>query len=194
MMGPNTSTGHLSVIYSTECQINFTLRAIEPILRTLYPSTLSQLNPFSGNRPDIVAVTSDAERRENSWIQSLSKELVYFSGCTNWYVDARTKRNTMLYPDWQWKYWLRSIFIPFSSDFVFKSSPLRSLGANSPEAKVKPVKRAFMASGLGIIFMLTILTKLSINTNENVLNVMRLKKVYGLFALVRKVVGRFNVR
>lgn len=125
MMGPNTTTGHLSVIYTTECQINFTLRVLRPIFRSLKGSWLSALNPFSRNAPDTVAVTPAAEQRENTWIQNLAKTLVWASGCSSWYVDTRTGKNTMLYPDWQWKYWLRSIFIPFKTDFVYGSSPVK---------------------------------------------------------------------
>ncbi|KAH9825645.1 L-lysine 6-monooxygenase (NADPH-requiring) [Teratosphaeria destructans] len=33
LMGPNTVTGHHSVIYTVECQINFLVRLITPILR-----------------------------------------------------------------------------------------------------------------------------------------------------------------
>lgn len=31
----------------------------------------------------------------------------------------------MLYPDWQFKYWLRSIFVPLRRDFVFRRSVVR---------------------------------------------------------------------
>ncbi|KAJ9311108.1 hypothetical protein DTO271D3_8597 [Paecilomyces variotii] len=128
MMGPNTSTGHLSVIYSTECQINFTLRVLKPILNSLYPSFLNTFFTTLGLRsagPDTVAVTPSAEENDNNWIQKEAKKLVWASGCTSWYVDARTGRNTMLYPDWQFKYWLRSIFVPMRRDFVFRRSVVR---------------------------------------------------------------------
>lgn len=115
MMGPNTTTGHLSVIYSTECQVNFSLRVLKPILQG--PSLLS-LSP----KPSSVAVTLAAEQSDNTWIQRLSKNLVWASGCTSWYIDTKTGRNTMLYPDWQFNFWLRSIFVPVKRDFVYKQS------------------------------------------------------------------------
>ncbi|KAK2765506.1 hypothetical protein FQN54_008360 [Arachnomyces sp. PD_36] len=125
MMGPNTTTGHLSVIYTTECQINFSLRVLRPILGSLSSCSLSALNPFSRKSPDTVAVTPAAEQRDNTWIQTLASKLVWATGCSSWYVDTRTGKNTMLYPDWQFKYWLRSIFIPFKTDFVYDSSPVK---------------------------------------------------------------------
>ncbi|PGH18933.1 hypothetical protein AJ80_04260 [Polytolypa hystricis UAMH7299] len=150
MMGPNTTTGHLSVIYTTECQINFTLRVIRPVLRSLHPSFLARLNPFARQAPDTVAVTPAAEKRDNTWIQTMAKNLVWASGCSSWYVDARTGRNTMLYPDWQWKYWLRSIFIPFRSDFEFSASPVQVAGKTD---KSRSGNRSLILPGLGMALM-----------------------------------------
>ncbi|KAL3462337.1 hypothetical protein BJX64DRAFT_288460 [Aspergillus heterothallicus] len=41
--GPNTATGHTSVIFTVECQINFTLKVLDPILRPLHLTTISTL-------------------------------------------------------------------------------------------------------------------------------------------------------
>lgn len=117
-MGPNTTTGHLSVIYSTECQVNFSLRVLQPVLQR--PSLVSSLIGFKP--PTSVAVTLAAEQRDNAWIQDLSKDLVWASGCTSWYIDTKTRRNTMLYPYWQFNYWWRSVFVPKNRDFVYKRS------------------------------------------------------------------------
>lgn len=155
MMGPNTATGHLSVIYTSECQINFTVRAIRPVMRSLYPSPLQALNPFGRKSCDTVAVTPRAEQEDNSWVQSALKGFVWASGCSNWYINAETGKNTMLYPDWQLKYWLRSIFIPFKSDFEFSSSEIRVMGKNSGQ-KGKPYQTYMLVgSGLGLALVAT---------------------------------------
>ena len=39
----------------------------------------------------------------------------------------------MMYPDWQWKYWLRSIFIP-KNDFVYGVSPEATKNAGKVDA------------------------------------------------------------
>ncbi len=57
---------------------------------------------------------TEAEKNDNTWIQAAAAGLVWATGCTSWYVDAVTGRNTMLYPDWQFKFWLRSIFFPWT--------------------------------------------------------------------------------
>ncbi|KIW05772.1 uncharacterized protein PV09_03628 [Verruconis gallopava] len=108
MMGPNTVNGHLSVIYSSECQINFALRMLDPVLNSIHKKW-----SIWPSRRDIatVEIKQEAEKAENSWIQRRAKELVWSSGCTNWYVEPQTGKNLMVYPHWQWHYWLRSIFI-----------------------------------------------------------------------------------
>jgi hypothetical protein len=106
MMGPNTVNGHLSVIFSSECQINFALNMLDPILRNRHRQ--------SGNAPLAVEVTQDAEDEENEWLQKRAKGLVWASGCTNWYVEPRSGKNLMVYPEWQWHFWLRSWLLDYS--------------------------------------------------------------------------------
>jgi hypothetical protein len=113
-VGPNTVTGHLSVIYTVECQINFTLRLLAPVLRSL-PSYRSRLLPsltpeFLQPAPTTVEVRHEAAIRDTEWTQRESKKLVWASGCVNWAVDEKTGMNNMMYPDWQYWFWLRSIF------------------------------------------------------------------------------------
>ncbi|KAF2192540.1 cyclohexanone 1,2-monooxygenase [Zopfia rhizophila CBS 207.26] len=120
MMGPNTVTGHLSVIYTVECQINFTLRLIAPIIKTL-PSYRSRslLPPFFRPSPGAVEVKRDAARTDSLWTQREAKKLVWSSGCINWAIDAKTGMNNMMYPDWQYWYWFRSVFFK-KQDFVYR--------------------------------------------------------------------------
>jgi hypothetical protein len=123
-MGPNTVTGHLSVIYTVECQINFTLRLLDPILKSL-PAYRSKTAPYipasilSTPTPMTVEVTPTAAANDSAWTQRESKKLVWASGCTNWAVDAKTGLNNMMYPDWQFLFWWRSVFWR-KADFVYK--------------------------------------------------------------------------
>jgi hypothetical protein len=123
-MGPNTVTGHLSVIYTVECQINFTLRLLDPILKSL-PSYRSKTAPyipaslFPCATPMTVEVTPTAAANDSAWTQRESKKLVWASGCTNWAVDAKTGLNNMMYPDWQFLFWWRSVFWR-KADFVYR--------------------------------------------------------------------------
>ncbi|KAF2643198.1 cyclohexanone 1,2-monooxygenase [Massarina eburnea CBS 473.64] len=119
LMGPNTVTGHLSVIYTIECQINFTLRLLAPIIKSLPSYRSSRLLPsLTTPRTTTVEVTPTAAIRDHEWTQREAKKLVW-SGCVNWAVDQKTGLNNMMYPDWQFLYWLRSVFWK-KADFVYR--------------------------------------------------------------------------
>ncbi|KAL9094581.1 MAG: hypothetical protein Q9165_003140 [Trypethelium subeluteriae] len=142
LMGPNTVTGHLSVIFTVECQINFTLRLLAPILRSSRPSLLSPLLPSSSN----VAVSTQAARHDSDWLQSRLTKLVWSSGCSNWALHPETGQNIMMYPDWQYMFWLRSIWVRWG-DFEY--------GVVGKEKEVKRgqdvMKRVGMVGGLTAI-------------------------------------------
>ncbi|CAI6335770.1 unnamed protein product [Periconia digitata] len=123
LMGPNTTTGHLSVIYTVECQINFILRLIDSLVRSL-PSYRTRLLPsltpsFLRPAPRTIEVTREAAQRDSAWTQKEARKLVWNSGCVNWAVDQKTGLNNMMYPDWQYLFWLRSVFWK-KSDFEYR--------------------------------------------------------------------------
>lgn len=60
-----------------------------------------------------------AARADFAWTQRQAKKLVWASGCTNWAIDPKTGLNNMMYPDWQFMFWLRSVFWR-KSDFVYR--------------------------------------------------------------------------
>ncbi|KAK7429123.1 hypothetical protein QQZ08_004338 [Neonectria magnoliae] len=119
MMGPNTLSGHLSVIYTTECQINFTMRVIKPVMKALRES--KSILPTIRSAPDIVDVKPEAEKRDIATVQEKAKQLVWATGCTSWFIEPSTGRNTIMYPDWQYRFWLRSIFIAWN-DITYRQS------------------------------------------------------------------------
>lgn len=151
-MGPNTLSGHLSVLYTTECQVNFTIRVIRPILDGLNRSMLPSL--FVTEYPESVVVTPVAERKDVAVTDHKAKQLVWATGCTSWFIDPSTGRNTIMFPDWQFKFHLRSIFIPWT-DFVYKKSPKGSL------RKVTVVPRYPLGVATASIILLGALLRLS---------------------------------
>lgn len=141
LMGPNTLSGHLSVIYTTECQINFTIRIIGPILNAIK----TELPWLAVSRPDrdIVAVKPSAEKQDIESVQQKAKRLVWATGCTSWFVDENTKRNTIMFPDWQYKFWLRSIFVRWD-DFAYRASvKFRKGTKGAPMGKMASICAAF---------------------------------------------------
>jgi cation diffusion facilitator CzcD-associated flavoprotein CzcO len=145
LMGPNTVTGHLSVIYTVECQINFILRLISPLLksktkkRSLLPSL--SLSPPT----NVVDVKASAASKDSSWMQTELKKLVWSSGCTNWALDPSTGMNIAMYPGYQFTFWLRSVFIPGGDfEWVDEKKQKRSLSVGG----WKGVRNAFTVVGL----------------------------------------------
>lgn len=120
LMGPNTVTGHLSVIYSVECQINFVLRLIDPILSSLVRAQRALLTVGQRN-VESVDVKPASAMRDSNWMQTKLKKLVWASGCTSWALDPKTGINIAMYPQYQALFWWRSIFIP-GNDFEYQSS------------------------------------------------------------------------
>lgn len=93
-MGPNAVTGHLSVIYTVECQINFTLRLLDPIFKSLSSYRSRSFIPqVLAPPPATVEVKSEAAFADSQWTQQAAKKLVWASGCVNWAVDPKTGLN-----------------------------------------------------------------------------------------------------
>lgn len=145
LMGPNTVTGHLSVIYTVECQINFLLRLIEPLIasKRRQRSILPQL--LTSPATNVVDVKAAAAKQDSAWMQSELRKLVWSSGCTNWALDPKTGMNIAMYPGYQFMFWLRSLFIP-GGDFEFVDADGRKRGLTV--GGWKGVQRAVMAVGV----------------------------------------------
>lgn len=139
MMGPNSISGHLSVVYTSECQINFTLRVIQPVMAALarqeqrqhHKSPQSKLLSWLCDRrggsgeADIVAVKPEAERLDLETTQRKAKKLVWATGCTSWAVDEGTGRNFAMYPDWQFVFWWRSWWVRWRDFELSRSGGLK---------------------------------------------------------------------
>ncbi|KAJ3960522.1 hypothetical protein N0V92_002846 [Colletotrichum tropicale] len=92
--------------------INFAMRAIAPILKALH--SRRALLPAMGKLTDVMEVTPEAEMRDINETQDKAKDLVWGTGCTSWFIDPKTNRNTIMFPDWQYKFWLRSVFVSWN--------------------------------------------------------------------------------
>ncbi|KAI0452991.1 putative monooxygenase [Xylaria acuta] len=131
IMGPNTASGHGSVTYTSECQIGFILRVIKPILDAL--KAKRSVLPVIRQKTDVVKLKPEAEQADIDMVQDRLKDLVWSSGCTSWALDPQTGRNTTMYPDFQYKYWLRSLFISWRDFELSTSKPTATaLAMKSP--------------------------------------------------------------
>ncbi|HWH46142.1 MAG TPA: NAD(P)/FAD-dependent oxidoreductase [Thermoleophilaceae bacterium] len=89
VLGPNTGTGHTSVLLMAEAQAAYVARALRH-LRSQGHGT--------------VEVTPEAEARWNDELQRRMRGTVWTSGgCQSWYLD-RNGRNTTLWPDFGFRF------------------------------------------------------------------------------------------
>ena len=93
LTGPNTGLGHTSMVFMMESQFSYVLDA----LRTMERLGLAAVEP----RPE-------AQEAFNAEVQARMPGTVWNSGgCHSWYLDAQG-RNTTLWPDFTWKFRLRT--------------------------------------------------------------------------------------
>ncbi|SCV74893.1 BQ2448_7922 [Microbotryum intermedium] len=112
LMGPNTATGHSSVIFTSEAQITMMRKLIKPILSQLKPSTTGESAPT-------VEVTAAAQEQYNKKIRNEMKKKVWEKdGGVSWYVNKETGLCTALYPFSQIHFWWNASF-PKKADFKY---------------------------------------------------------------------------
>ena len=89
LLGPNSGTGHMSVIYMAEKQAEYVLEALGELDRR----GAAALTP---RREAQDAWTDDVQRRSQGtvWLGG---------GCASWYLDDEG-RNTTLWPDYVYRY------------------------------------------------------------------------------------------
>ena len=83
--GPNAAVGHNSAVYMIEAQIDYILGAL-------------QYQRAEGD--PVLAVTAEAERSYVEFVDGLSASTVWMTGgCDSWYLDPRSGRLTLIWPD-----------------------------------------------------------------------------------------------
>ncbi len=90
MNGPNTGLGHNSVIYVVESQIDYIVGGIE-FMR--------------GARASVIEARPESESEYVEAVIERSAGTVWLTGgCKNWYVDYRTNRLTVTWPDFAYAF------------------------------------------------------------------------------------------
>lgn len=124
LVGPNSGTGHMSVIYTSERAQELLLSVGKDVIESRMPGS-SEIDhipgtSFKSEQGQLIPtfeVKLRAEELERNWIDTAMEKLV-FSKCDSWYRDSKSGRITSVYPDWQWKWALRCWF-PVWKDFTF---------------------------------------------------------------------------
>jgi cation diffusion facilitator CzcD-associated flavoprotein CzcO len=92
LVGPNTGLGHNSVVFMIEAQLNYVAGALAHMRKT------------GATR---LEVTREAQDADNARIQArLARTVWNTGGCSSWYLD-RTGRNTIIWPDFTFRFWRR---------------------------------------------------------------------------------------
>ncbi|MDT0463008.1 flavin-containing monooxygenase [Streptomyces gibsoniae] len=83
--GPNTGLSHNSIVYVIEAQIDYVLGALE-------------WSRAGGDR--VLDVSTEAQEQYVDELQERSKGTVWLgAGCKSWYIDPRSGRLTLIWPD-----------------------------------------------------------------------------------------------
>ncbi|KAJ5898761.1 hypothetical protein N7495_003505 [Penicillium taxi] len=91
ILGPNSGSGHTSVLFAMECVVNLVIKIIRPILK---------------NQALLVEVRKEAEAEWYTTIQSALKKTVLSQSCSNQYTDSKTGWNFFSYPFSSIRLWL----------------------------------------------------------------------------------------
>ncbi|MDR3461838.1 MAG: NAD(P)/FAD-dependent oxidoreductase [Beijerinckiaceae bacterium] len=102
--GPNSAPGHTSFILVLENHINYAVRCIARALESNYLS---------------MEVRDQVQANYNKRMQDQLKNMVWSSGCKNWYTTAGGRVFTQV-PGFSWQY-ARKLRRPKWSDFVIRS-------------------------------------------------------------------------
>ncbi|MCW0098785.1 4-hydroxyacetophenone monooxygenase, partial [Burkholderia pseudomallei] len=115
LMGPNTGLGHNSMVYMIESQIEYVLGALKA-MRT--------------ERAEAIEVRPLVELEYNNRIQNKLKGTVWSTGgCSSWYLDPRTGKNTTLWPTFTWRFRQETAFFSMADYHVYYANPRQNAQA-----------------------------------------------------------------
>jgi len=145
IFGPNTATGHSSVIMASENMIQYVLKFIKPVLK---------------GDVSTVEVKKEAEIAYTADIQVKLKKTVWMSGgCGSWYYDKSGWNSTLLPYNQIW-FWYRTAFpiwadwnINYTRKGLIKQSVSKSLKMLAFTAVLLGIYRA-RQRGIGLLAML----------------------------------------
>lgn len=140
IFGPNTATGHSSVVMASENMVNHSLNFIRMVLN---------------GEASTVEVKKEAEIAYTTEIQTALKDTVWQSGCSSWYY-TKDGWNSTVYPYTQIDFWRRCAFpnyndwnIAYTSKGIAKIRRRRALRLLSITLAIVGVYR-WRKSGLGL--------------------------------------------
>ncbi|PGH12585.1 hypothetical protein AJ79_04206 [Helicocarpus griseus UAMH5409] len=101
LLGPNSATGHTSVLIAAENSVNYALRVLKSV--------------FKGETKSVEIKQGAEESYAHAVQDALNKSVFNAGGCRSWYINANNW-NAFMYPWSQAYFWYRSLF-PIWSDW-----------------------------------------------------------------------------
>lgn len=112
IFGPNTATGHSSVVMTSENMVNYSLNFIKLVLN---------------GEASTVDVKKEAEIAYTNEIQKALKNTVWRSGCSSWYY-TEDGWNSTVYPFTQIDFWRRCAFPKYNDwNIVYTSKGISKI-------------------------------------------------------------------
>ncbi|UNN05320.1 flavin-containing monooxygenase [Rhodococcus opacus] len=103
MCGPNTGLGHNSQVFMIEAQGRYICAVVKHAQR-------------KGGTVEVKRAVHDAFR---DWLDGRMESTVWQAGgCTSWYIDSRSGKNTLLWPSTTLDFWRKTRFVR-PSDYIF---------------------------------------------------------------------------
>ena len=104
LLGPNTATGHASVIFTEECQINYSLKLLAPVLARAMAS---------------FEVRSEVIDNYNAWLQKRLHSTV-FTACRSYYHQSGTQSEkiVVIWPGSLTRFWWATLRLKWSEYIV----------------------------------------------------------------------------
>ncbi|MER7558645.1 NAD(P)/FAD-dependent oxidoreductase [Nocardioides sp. NPDC126508] len=111
LCGPNTGLGHNSQVFMIERQVKYAIAAIKA----------------ASGRDAAIEVGQRAQDGFRHWIDKAMAATVWKAGgCTSWYLDPKTGKNTLLWPSTTIDYWKRTRRLA-RSDYDYTANPAAAL-------------------------------------------------------------------
>lgn len=104
MCGPNTGLGHNSQVFMIEAQGRYICSVLKRAQR----------------KGGTVEVKQSVHDQFRTWLDGRMESTVWQAGgCSSWYIDSRSGKNTLLWPSTTLDFWRRTKFVR-SSDYTFE--------------------------------------------------------------------------
>lgn len=113
--------------------------------------------------PESVAVTSAAERKDMEMIDNKANSLLWATGCTSWFIGETTGQNTIIYPDYEFKFWFRSVLVPWK-DMVYRRTTRSGHHMPAETIQLPAVVLVLMSAALGTVVGAQFLDKVDISS------------------------------